>query len=129
MNIHYIICYKSNNKKAPKPIQFSIKLIILLQIDNGPVWHWFLLNILPLENDFQYKFLTKTSLKERLKQIKKLLIFMLLIDRSRQQMTSSTSSQNIYEGDGELTGENNNNLNNRNRSSNQIDTDQQENQN
>jgi len=101
--------------------------------DNGPVWHWFLLNILPLENDFQYKFLTKTSLKERLKQIKKLLIFMLLIDRSRQQMTSSTSSQNIYEGDGELTGENNNNnnnnLNNRSRSSNQIDTDQQENQN
>ena len=64
-------------------------------IDNGPVWHWFLLNILPLENDFQYMFLTKTSLKERLKQIKKLLIFMLLIDRSRQ-VTPSTSSQNLY---------------------------------
>jgi hypothetical protein len=63
--------------------------------DNGPVWHWFLLNILPLENDFQYMFLTKTSLKERLKQIKKLLIFMLLIDRSRQ-VTPSTSSQNLY---------------------------------
>lgn len=97
--------------------------------NNGPVWHWFLLNILPLENDFQYKFLTKISLKERLKQIKKLLIFMLLIDRSRQQMTTSTSSQNIYSlQDSDVDTLANFNPN-RSRSSNGIDSDLQPSQN
>jgi hypothetical protein len=46
---------------------------------------------------------------------------MLLIDRSRQQMTTSTSTQNIYEGDAEIS-----NLTSRSRSSNQIDNDQQD---
>jgi len=63
-------------------------------IDNGPVWHWFLLNILPLENDFQYRFLTKTSLKERLKQIKRI-VLVLLTPHAARPITNSISESNI----------------------------------
>lgn len=59
--------------------------------DNGPVWHWFLLNILPLENDFQYRFLTKSSLKERLKQLKRILL-VLMTPRGNQSPTSTQPS-------------------------------------
>ena len=62
-------------------------------LDNGPAWHWFVLSILPLENDFQYKFLTKTSLKERLKQMKKIISILLRpFDRGSSSMPSSLSN-------------------------------------
>lgn len=48
-----------------------------IQTENGPVWHWFLLNILPLESDFKYKFLTKTSLKDRLIQMRKIMLVLM----------------------------------------------------
>lgn len=61
--------------------------------DNGPLWSWFLLNILPLDNDFQYRFLTKTSLKERLRQIKRI-VLVLLSPLDRSLVTSNSDSRN-----------------------------------
>jgi Lon protease-like protein len=60
--------------------------------DNGPYWFWFLLNILPLETHLQYKFLTKTNLKERLKQMKKIIIILMTPLERLRQMNESTSS-------------------------------------
>ncbi len=64
-----------------------------IQTDNGPYWHWFLLNILPLDNNIQYKFLTKTSLKERLKQMKKIILILMapLMQMFQQQQTNQMS--------------------------------------
>jgi Lon protease-like protein len=45
--------------------------------DDGPNWHWFLLNILPIEQDYQFRFLTKTSLALRLNQLMKILTVLL----------------------------------------------------
>ena len=60
--------------------------------DNGPYWFWFLLNILPLETHLQYKFLTKTNLKDRLKQMKKIIIILMTpLERLRQMNESSAS--------------------------------------
>lgn len=74
-------------------ISFKWLFLIILLLDNGPLWHWFLLNILPLDNDFQYRFLTKTSLKERLKQIKRIVLVLLSpLDRS---ILSSNSDQSL----------------------------------
>ncbi len=59
--------------------------------DNGPYWFWFLLNILPLETHLQYKFLTKTNLKDRLKQMKKIIIILMTpLERLRQMNESSS---------------------------------------
>jgi ATP-dependent Lon protease len=64
--------------------------------DNGPMWHWFLLNILPLQNEFQYRFLVKSSLKERLCQLKKIVLYLIpQFEKSKQirRCSSTTSSQ------------------------------------
>lgn len=63
----------------------------LICLDNGPYWHWFLLNILPLDRDFQYKFLCKTSLKERLKQMKKIILILMAPMRNLITTGQSTS--------------------------------------
>jgi len=56
------------------------------------------LNILPLENEFQYRFLTKVSLKERLKQIKRILL-VLMTPREPRLMISTSSNENISNAD------------------------------
>lgn len=64
-----------------------------IQTDNGPYWHWFLLNILPLDRDYQYKFLCKTSLKERLKQMKKIIMLLMASMRNLIVGTGSANQQ------------------------------------
>ena len=49
-----------------------------IQSDDGPLWHWFCLNILPLNDDLKYRFLVKTSLAVRLEQMIKVLIRFML---------------------------------------------------
>jgi hypothetical protein len=62
--------------------------------DNGPYWFWFLLNILPIEHHFQYKFLTKISMLDRLKQMKKILIILMTpIERLRQMNQQNSRPQ------------------------------------
>lgn len=48
-----------------------------IQSDNGPFWHWFFLNILPLDENLKYKFLSKTSLSVRLAQLKKIILILI----------------------------------------------------
>ncbi|CAF0856355.1 unnamed protein product [Brachionus calyciflorus] len=64
-----------------------------IQTDNGPTWHWILLNILPIDSNFQYKFITKTSLKERLLPLKKIL-WMFLAPAKNLLSTHVNSVQN-----------------------------------
>lgn len=79
-----------------------------IEIDNGPVWHWFLLNILPLENELQYRFLTKTSLKERLKQIKRI-VLVLLTPHASRPIVNSNSEDSISRAASHSTATNYNN--------------------
>lgn len=90
-------------------------LASFFKIDNGPVWHWFLLNILPLENDLQYRFLTKTSLKDRLKQIKRIVQVLLTPHASRPIVNSNSKdsiSNNSAASHYTTTNNNNNNMTN-----------------
>lgn len=43
-------------------------------IDNGPDWAWWLLNILPIDNSMKIKILEKDCFKDRLLELKNLLI-------------------------------------------------------
>jgi hypothetical protein len=48
-----------------------------IQSDNGPRWHWFMLNIMPLDENLKYKFIGKTSLAARLSLMKKILLLLI----------------------------------------------------
>jgi len=53
---------------------------------------------LPLDNDFQYRFLTKVSLKERLKQIKRI-VLVLMTPVQRQLFSSASNDHDNSESD------------------------------
>jgi len=53
---------------------------------------------LPLDNDFQYRFLTKVSLKERLKQIKRI-VLVLMTPVQRQIFSSASNDHDNSESD------------------------------
>lgn len=78
--------------------------------DNGPAWHWILLNILPIDSNFQYKFLTKTSLKERLLMIKKILWFLLAPSRHPKPNPMNSSSDSLTQNPSHSGSENTNDL-------------------
>lgn len=65
-----------------------------IQSDNGPMWHWILLNILPLDSDLQYKFLTKTKLRERLIQMRKIILVLMAPLRHMFYNTTSSNQAN-----------------------------------
>ena len=71
--------------------------------DNGPLWHWFFLHILPLESEYQYKFLTKQSLKERLRQIKRIIFILTTPSEKLRQMKMSASVSNLAATTGATT--------------------------
>lgn len=70
--------------------------------DNGPTWHWFFINIFPIPNDLQYRFLPKTNLKDRLLQMKRLLIcFMRPVEIRR--INSSNNSHQISSSSNDIS--------------------------
>lgn len=62
--------------------------------ENGPYWFWFLLTSVPLDNSHQYKFLSKTSLYERLNKMKNLLLILQRIKQMENCSSSSNTSLN-----------------------------------
>jgi hypothetical protein len=74
-----------------------------IQSDNGPLWHWFLLNIMPLDENLKYKFINKTSLSVRLNLLKK--IVLLLLAPHMSSFNNNASSSAVGGGQSQSSGE------------------------
>lgn len=81
-----------------------------INTDNGPVWHWILLDILPIYNNLKYKFLAKINLKERLLMLKKLMLYLLGLSKQAKPNSMNSSANTVAQNPSNSGTENAHNL-------------------
>lgn len=81
-----------------------------INTDNGPAWHWILLDILPIYSNLKYKFLAKISLRERLIMLKRLILYLLGLSRQARSNSMNSSANTVAQNPSHSGPENDHNL-------------------